>query len=252
MNITHNKKNNTSTITLNPDDLIVFIDESGNEKLKDKNNPIFAVGGFCCYVKTFIEDINREWNNIKLKNFDTKGCFLHASEIDINNTKLIYDISSFFNKITFARFAYSYGCNTYNNTILNNAQIIANYIATTIIDFNLEIYKSNNICILVEKFSKRAYSYLKYLKDVFKIIQDAKKIEKKYIINIFNSNKKILVSGNEVADFIVQAAGGQAKRFNQGNTNLRKDYISVFNKIDKKYIKYFHSIGHKINNDEQT
>jgi hypothetical protein len=244
MSVIFNKKENTTTIHLESQDLIVFIDESGSEKLSDKNNPFFVVAGFCCDVKTFLKDLDTSWKNLKKDHLGTHEKNLHASKIDIKNTKLIADISNFFQNNLFARFAFSYGDRTYNKVPFKHAQIVASDIATAIIEFNLEKYRSKQVYVFAEKFTKGSYQYLEYLEEAFKIISETEKSDHLFNLKIFHINKSYLLCGNEIADFICHAAGRQAKKYNEGITELGKDYISVFQSIDKSFIKCFHSIGY--------
>jgi Protein of unknown function (DUF3800) len=242
MDLIFDKKANTTTIKLLPDNLIAFIDESGSEFLTDRNNPYFVVGGFCCDVKTFLKDLDTNWKKIKIKHFGTSELHIHANTIDIDNIRLIEDISNFFRHNSFARFAFSYGSNTINKIPLDNPQVLASDIASSIIQFNIDLYRANEAIIFSEKFEKRSYKYLEHLGSAFKIILGIKKINTKFII--VPVNKTYLLSGNEITDFICHAAGRQAKKYNMGTTKRGKDYECIFNSIDNKYINFFHFTSH--------
>lgn len=242
----HDKKNNLTHITLEKGALIVFLDESGNENLSDINHPVFVVAGFCCDTKTFITEVNSKWREIKKNNLGSENAPLHANKIDTNNRQLLEDISEFFTKVKFGRIAYSFGSETNNEIVLSDTQIVCSDVATAILDLNNKFYSSKEIYVFVDGFTNGAHIYADHLNKAFQSALISPNYNSQSIsVSITKANKTTLWSGNEIADMITHAAGCQARRYNAGNTILRRDYTSIFDSIDKAYIKHFHFISHK-------
>lgn len=160
---------------------------------------------------------------------------------------MLKDLSYFFTNIEFPRFAYSCGRNKKNDTPLENPQILAHDIATAILDFNSNLYSSNEIHIFLDRYTKGAYDYGGFLEEAYKsILAMPEYRENKIKVHLIPVNKSTLLSGNEIADFITHTAGCQARRFNEDDTTLRRDFDDVFNSIDKSYIKYSHYTKHSL------
>jgi hypothetical protein len=109
------------SITLEPLDFVVFIDETGHELLEDPNYPIFGLGGCAILVQNYKNLIHEPWLDIKRKCFQYEHIQLHASESRNYTPGQISAIGQYFNKNLFCRVATLVS----NKTFL--AQGITNY-----------------------------------------------------------------------------------------------------------------------------
>ena len=50
-----------SVINVSPNSALVFLDETGDEQLKDPKYPIFGLGGCCILAKNYFNLIDRPW-----------------------------------------------------------------------------------------------------------------------------------------------------------------------------------------------
>ena len=70
-----------TVLTIKPDTLLLFIDETGHEQLTDPNYPIFGMGG-CAVMGNSYEHIIREpWRELKAQHFGGPDVPLHASDL---------------------------------------------------------------------------------------------------------------------------------------------------------------------------
>lgn len=95
----------TANLTIRPNDLLVYFDETGDEALKDPHYPIFGIGGCAVAGDRYIQDIEAPWTAIKTKHFGSADTPLHAANLDMNNTAGIAALGNFFQSGCFARFA---------------------------------------------------------------------------------------------------------------------------------------------------
>lgn len=66
-------------LVLQPNSLVFYVDEYGDEKMGDPNNPIFAFAGVACVTESHLE-IARTWQEMKAHNFPQIKGALHAKQ----------------------------------------------------------------------------------------------------------------------------------------------------------------------------
>jgi Protein of unknown function (DUF3800) len=71
-------KPSAELLILKPNTLVFYVDESGDERLNDKQHPIFAFGGVACSFD-FHLPIARAWQAMKAENFPQVDGPLHAN-----------------------------------------------------------------------------------------------------------------------------------------------------------------------------
>jgi hypothetical protein len=64
-------------LILKPNTLVFYVDESGDERLKNQRHPIFAFGGVACPFECHLP-IARAWQAMKAKNFPQVDGPLHS------------------------------------------------------------------------------------------------------------------------------------------------------------------------------
>jgi len=217
---------------LGTSDLVVFIDETGEEKFSDVNNPLFGLGGCAVMASSYNQEIRLPWTNLKEKHFKNSK-ILHAADLYQPNQRQILSLASFFKGKKFFRFASIITDNTELHTKFKPFQVVAISVCQRLIDLiNINKLKPNRLFILFEhsdrgnKLAKRYFDTItvKYENSVMlpMICGFVKKTEGE--------------SGIEVADFIVHTAGAQSR---QGLKEYRKDFKSIFIEIDRKLMSFF-------------
>lgn len=218
--------------------LLVFIDETGNEYLKDKEYPIFGLGGCAVICKEYNNSIRKTWNKMKDIFFDGKENKLHAKDLFQPKKIQINAISDFFKKNKFARVAAVMSNKTINNTEYD----IYNLITSALYKRVLEVAKWTcfNRVIFILEDSERCNSLAKKFFPSYKFEEYDDKLNKKIEISseYFFCSKERIEPGMEVADFVIHTAGAQLRdRISKKNLN-RKDFEVVFNGIDEKLSSY--------------
>lgn len=214
--------------------LLVFIDETGNEYLKDKEYPIFGLGGCAVICKEYNNSIRITWNKMKDTFFDGKENKLHAKDFFQPKKIQINAISDFFKKNKFARVAAVMSNKTINNTEYDIYNLVTSALYKRVLDV-AKWTRFNRVIFILED-SERCNSLAKKYFPSYKFEEYDNKLNKKIGISseYFFCSKEKVEPGMEVADFIIHTAGTQLRdRISKKNLK-RKDFEVVFNGIDKK------------------
>lgn len=214
--------------------LLVFIDETGNEYLKDKEYPIFGLGGCAVICKEYNNLVRKPWNKMKDTFFDGKENRLHAKDFFQPKKTQINAMSEFFKKNKFARVASVMSNKTINNTEYDIYNLVTRVLYKRILD--VAKWTCFNRVIFILEDSERCNSLAKKFFPSYKFEEYNNKLNKKIEISskYFFCSKEKVEPGMEVADFIIHTAGTQLRdRISKKNLN-RKDFEVVFNGIDEK------------------
>jgi hypothetical protein len=214
--------------------LLVFIDEKGNEYLKDKEYPIFGLGGCAVICKEYNNSIRKTWNNMKDTFFNGKENKLHAKDLFQPKKIQINAISDFFKKNKFARVAAVMSNKTINNTEYDIYNLITSALYKRIL--NVANWTCFNRVVFILEDSEICNSLAKKFFPSYKFEEYNNKLKKKIEIpsEYFFCSKERVEPGMEVADFVIHTAGAQLRdRISKKNLN-RKDFEVVFNGVDEK------------------
>lgn len=121
-------------IDVTGDTLLVFIDETGNEYLKDKKYPIFGLGGCAAICKNYNKLIREPWSIMKDCFFNGREKPLHDKELFHPTECQINAIAEFFKNNMFSRVAAVLSTKTINNTEYDIYNLIARCLYNRIID----------------------------------------------------------------------------------------------------------------------
>ncbi len=228
MNLTIHDESGRS-ILLHNKDLLVAVDETGQENFSDKNFPLFGLSACIFLCNEYQEGILKPWNKIKesagLKEKDA----LHASEVDVKNIELINRLKKFFKNSAFSRIAVGCSKNTIFKRKIKPVDLCVNVLFDNIRKA-FSIYKPNNIVILIESSSRLNNKY----KNTF--MNNKLFVDKKGVMTIIGLvEKKHAFPPIEIADFIAQAHGNHILRELNSIGELRKDMASVFVKNNALY-----------------
>lgn len=225
-------------IPLDLNSYLFFVDETGDESLRDSCYPVFGLGGCGISCKDYSNHIRYPWISMKSNFFGSSNIPLHASELKLKNlsNKQLNGISEVFKKCKFSRIAVTISDRVPIDSELNIYQILAPSLLNRIAD----ITKWNNIqsiSVIFEKSDRGDHLAKKYFSG-YKFFLD-NKIEIPF--HKFFMNKKHIEPGLEIADFIMHAAGTQTRNEALGmSLKKRKDFLAVFGSVDNKLSSYLH------------
>ena len=218
--------------SLEPSCLMVFIDETGNDRLCDERYPIFGLGGCAVLASDYEKLIGVPWNDLKNNYFNGADEPLHASELNYPTSEQLQALNDFFKNNGFARVA---GIVCKNTAIDNNIgiyEIAALFLLNRIT--KIRMGNITSVALIIEESSRDR----KLVKQYF--TKHKIKTENGEILNhYFLLEKSLNLPGLEVADFIIHTAGAQVRnRFIHKIEKDRKDFEVIFKNMDEKLTSF--------------
>lgn len=234
---------NGKTISIKEDTLLVFLDETGNEKLKDKKFPIFGLGGCAIPAKYYHSLIDLPWKKLRKEILGNPDKALHAAELKMDSLskESLNELGKFFVKSLIKRIATVISDKTFFEDNYGNYQVAASVVSKKITEISLQNPDLKSIAIFFEHSDSGNKLIKKYFRDIdFKNHGMTADIER-YIA------RKGVTPGLDIADFIMHAAGTQTKNRISGDNKYRQDFEAVFKKCAPE-LQYFLEIT-KIKNN---
>jgi Protein of unknown function (DUF3800) len=220
---------------LRPDDLLVFIDETGDVQLSDPNHQLFGLGGCALPAPLYLPLIAEPWSRLKQAFFGGVENVLHASSMRPTNEQ-ISALAGFFRNGQFMRIAClvdrTSGARVLYDTYGNCSTMIHAFIHQVAAGRS---YK--RIVIVVEASEALDRFAGAYFGNPSKFNW----VEHDYLpVEVWRNRKSDRVAGLEVADFIMHAAGGQMRKGSLRGDDHRQDFRAVFSEVPDKWVRFAH------------
>jgi hypothetical protein len=214
-------------LAIDPQSLLIFVDETGHEFLSDPNYPIFGLGGCAITASAYVEVVAEPWRRWKDEHFEGIDIPFHAAELYGMRNNAVEALGEFFRIGRFSRF----GAIIKNTTTLDKAIEIYAVIAGAVVKRIEEVarfYTFGSLTFIFEA-SERANKFAERYFPSYKF-RDAKGRE--FPVSWYFMPKATSEPGLEIADCIIHTAGGQVCSRMNGKQIWRKDFECVFRSID--------------------
>jgi hypothetical protein len=220
---------------LSPDCLLVFIDETGHELFADPHYPVFGLGGCVVEGRLFDTEMDEPWQRMKDSFFDGRDRCLHAASLRRPSKRQLRALTRYFRRGNFGRIAATTSENTDFTTAHSNHKVVALSLMKSRLVEVARWMRFDSVAVIVED-SRRTNSLVAAHISIFDqvILGEGDKRETIPIRHYFAP--KGVVSGLEVADFIMHAAGGQTRARLRGRTAFQKDYSAVFRGVKERLV----------------
>lgn len=229
-----------SPTTLERSCLLVFIDETGDEWFSDPSHPVFGLGGCAVLVAEYTTYVRPKWRKMKTLHFGGEDVPLHASELRSPSQNQLEALSNFFRLECFTRVVSVASSKTAFPSGFPPFQLIALSLLKRI-EKAATRFRLSSIALLVESSSRANSLANKYLGPF-----DRAHVETQHgtfeapIIHRYFLPKALNEPGLEIADFIMNAVGGQARsRLRDPESPSRKDFKAVINSVSDHAVEYF-------------
>jgi hypothetical protein len=232
-----------SRLTINPNALVFFIDETGHEQLSDPHYPIFGMGGCAVMGRSYEEIIREPWRNLKARCFGGPDVPLHAADLRAPSNIQIEALGAFFLTNPFSRFASIMKLSTSIPKELIPYQLISGSLMKRVEEI-ASTYALESLTIVFES-SQRGDSLTTQHFGHFQFHDDE---GKEIPVEWFLMPKSLREPGLEVADFIAHTSGRQVYSRLSGKKQWRKDFECIFRKVDRHLISYIEI--DKVNGEE--
>jgi hypothetical protein len=214
------------------DQLLFFVDETGEETLSDPRYPVFGLGGCAVMARDYARLVAGPWRTMKLKEFGSFETSMHAAEGNFTATQ-IAAIAQVFKKGEFYRVV---AICAKSSRIGSGFESL--YEATALMLLrNLAALLSRMACSGVTTVFEHSHRGDKLAQRLFPLVR-ASSQDRAIPLRWGSMKKAAGETGLEVADFIMHAAGTQVRNAESGNKQKRMDFKVVFDDVDQKFVEY--------------
>jgi len=221
-------------LKIHNDWLLVFMDETGHETFAG-DHPYYAVGG-CGIIGAHYDAVKAQWRELRRTINGDPDAPLHAADLNYAPENLVA-VSEFFKLPAFARFAVS-ATNKTNFAVDMHAMVpVMGMLKKHIARFvsRLPPTVCTSIALIFES-SERGDPLVKQHFGELGLVEDERPIPTEHCF----MPKSAREPGLEIADFVVSAAGTQARFYHRGKTEFAKDYQAVFHQLPPPISQFFH------------
>lgn len=219
-------------LRVQPNSLLIFLNETGHEQLSDPQYPVFGIGGCAVMGSAYDQFIKTPWKKMKADYFGGHNVALHAADLHSITKEQIDALAYFFKANPFSRFAAIMKITTSISGEITPYQIISGSVAKRIEKIS-SIYPFHSIKMIFESSNRTDLLAAKHF-EYLRAMVDGQEIP----VNKYRMPKSTLEPGLEVADFIVHTGGSQVRGRMAGKRRWRKDFESIFHDVDDHLVSY--------------
>lgn len=215
--------------------LVFFIDETGHEEFSDVRYPVFGMGG-CAVMAPEIEGVIRgPWMRVRAVVAGAPDRALHASSLPAPvPTAHIDAIASFFREQPFARFAVTCSLKTSVPPSLTTCRMVLASLKSRIAEIT-RWTPATSVHVVFEA-TERLRSQIEEGFGDLSLEENGIPIP----CDSYFMPKSASEPGLEVADFVMHAAGRQARRQVRAIDGVEPDFAAVFHSVDRRMVSYIH------------
>lgn len=202
--------------------LMVFVDETGHEKLSDPAYPVFGLAGCVLRADAYFDFVAPAWRKLKSEHFDGERSPLHASSLGPITNPAKEALARFFRDEHFSRI----GVTVTSKTDLAGFQayeVVATALLNRLRDTARYWAGIDGITFILEQSQRGDRLARRYLAN-WRYWREIKSEEVYLPVARHFMPKKSVEPGLEIADFVANTVGGQAHAYFKGNRKLRKDF----------------------------
>ena len=222
----------TGALSVSPDCIVFFIDETGHEELAEGHH-VFGMGGCAALARDLDRLVRIPWRQIRRAVAGDENAPLHATDINARLTKEQQKlIGSFFTENEFRRIGVA---STVNTKLVGEVELMT-AVAKTLANRIVEIVRwstSKSIAVIFEHNARLA----KRLEEEFGSVgfsEDGKSIPVDWCFMDKGSDPAL-----DVADFVANTMHGMAIAKLRGqNAHTRRDFEAVFKTKNPKHSSF--------------
>jgi hypothetical protein len=206
--------------------LVVALDETGHETLDAVNHPVFGLGGLAVPASSLTQEITQPWRALKTDYFGGAHTPLHASALKPGDPGAA-TIGDFFRNGQFGRIAVIVSVETKADPPLAPYQLAARGVLERIGGL-VTHFRSAGVALILEDATRLNPLAERYFNGYHIQLREGEGSVELPLLKFLmpkSSGEPLL----EVADFIVQVAGGQVRTsLKGGEWSARRDFQAVF------------------------
>lgn len=219
--------------------LILFIDDTGHEKLADKH-PVYGLGGCAVLASDLDRAINAPWGAVREQVTGFSDAPLHASSFSLSPTKeQISAVAAFFKQPTFMRFAAVASTTTQLPAEIELIDVVLHILGRRIQELAERVPLSSAAVIF--EHSQRAKNLIERYFTGFVVAKDGHTVPTDLLWMAKSANQP----GMEVADFVMHAVHRQERKATKETPSTIKqtpdfnlDFEAVFTTVPSRLISF--------------
>jgi hypothetical protein len=231
-------KEDGTPIPMYPDDFLVFVDETGDRRLKNPSYQVFGLGGCATLAKYYNSNIVNPWESMKEKHFGDKHTPLHASRLPKLTYTQMDAFGQFFSGNEFCRIAVCLNnCTSFKQAPnIGIYQIVSRWLLQGI-ENTARHFNIGRIFLVIEE-SKKGDKLASQFINGYSFIRSQNGTDSKIPFFKYRMPKKEGEAALEIADFVIHTAGNQVRRGLEASVPRRKDFSAVFESVDERLISF--------------
>lgn len=220
---------------IDPDDLLVFLDETGDESLTDDSHPVFGLGGCAIRLALYDAALRDPWSDLRRHYFPTVLGAMHAHELKPSQRQL-KGLSSFFRSWPFLRVAALVSRRSNSATQATALSACCDFVSAALQHFAVN-GRTPKLVFVLERSQQRETATTRFLRQRAVLVPDHRSGQR-VPVTVSVMAKADCEAGLEVADFIMHAAGGQVRSGSLDGARHRKDFQAVFSDVDQSWVRF--------------
>jgi hypothetical protein len=213
-----------TVIEIPPLCLMLFVDDTGHEEFADPRHPVFGFGG-CAMMAAFVDrEIRTPWQAMKAAHFGGADVPLHAATLAKPTATQLGALSNFFQGGRFQRFAAVIHNLAQLSPQIDPYQAVAGSLLKRFAEITRSWVPRPQEVLIVHEASERGEPLLERYFGKLTLRTDNGEIPVRQAL----MDKAVGEPALEVADFVVNAAGGQARRWARKKDGFQADFRAVF------------------------
>ncbi len=216
------KAKSGEVLEVHPHCLMYFVDETGHEDFADPDFPVFGMGGCALLAAAIDQNLRRPWREMKAQHFGGPDVPLHASDLRDPTIEQLEALNRFFKDQEFGRFAVTMTKKTELPDDVKPIQAMPGLLRRRWEELTPRFVPLPVEVAFIHEASDRGDELLERYFGPSTVVIDGKSV---------NVHHGIMPKGDEaleVADFVIQTAGGQARHGIKPGRPVRRDFEVVF------------------------
>jgi hypothetical protein len=209
-------------LVVHPHCLMFFVEETGHEEFSDSDFPVFGVCGCGLLAAAIDQNLRQPWREMKARHFGGADAPLHASELRSPTSQQVEALRQYFERHPFGRFAVTMTSKTKLPDGIKPIQITPGLLRRRWEAVTPRFQPLPIEVAFIHEASEHGDILLERYFGESVVVIDGKKV---------TTHHGIMPKGDEaleVADFIIQAAGGQARHGIDPRRPVRRDFEVIF------------------------